>query len=276
MTKKIEEQIRSIEEEIRQTPHHKGTEHHIGRLRARLAQLRQSLQKKEKKTSTGKRGGYSVGKQGDATVALIGPPSAGKSTLLNILTGANSKVGDYAFTTKKVVPGILKYKGATIQMLDIPGLDNRALSVARNSDLVLVITDVRRLGWLKKAKNDYEFLCYLLVVNKIDLKQPSVDQAILVSAKEKLGLEELKQTIWDKLGLIRIYLKKSRRDEPNLDQPLIMHPGNTVKQAVEAVSAQLLDEINRVLIWGEKAKFPGQEISLDAPLFDEEILYFEK
>jgi len=151
----IDEQIEQIEETLRKTPHHKATNGFIGAMRAKIARLRdREIETAGKSGGGGK--GYFVKKQGDATVVLIGPPSAGKSTLINQLTNAESKVAPYAFTTVTVVPGMLKYNEAYIQILDIPGLITGAkegkgrgrevLSVARGADLLLIMTDVKRVG----------------------------------------------------------------------------------------------------------------------------------
>lgn len=150
----ITQQIEEIEATIRKTPHHKATNAFIGNMRAKISKL------KDKEASVAKKGGgggglgYSVKKQGDATVALVGPPSAGKSTLINKITNSKSKVAPYAFTTISVIPGMLKYNDAYVQILDIPGLIEGAsigkgkgkevLSVARGADLLVIMTDIKR------------------------------------------------------------------------------------------------------------------------------------
>ncbi len=147
----IEDQIRAIEEEIGRTQYNKHTEHHIGKLKAKLAHLRDEV---EKRAARGKEGGpqYAVRKSGNATIGLVGFPSTGKSTLLNAITAASSEVGAYDFTTIDIIPGLLEYKGARIQILDMPGIIRGAskgrgrgrevISVARVCDLVLLMVDV--------------------------------------------------------------------------------------------------------------------------------------
>jgi small GTP-binding protein len=159
------DEIAKIETEIRETPYHKGTEHHIGKLRARLARLKdRQLEEFAKAKGGGGGGGFSIKKEGDATVVLVGPPSSGKSTLINLLTNAESKVAPYAFTTVSVIPGMLKYKDAYIQIFDIPGLIEGAskgkgrgkevISVVRGSDLLLLLTDVQRAYLIKSLKDE--------------------------------------------------------------------------------------------------------------------------
>ena len=184
----IEKQIEAIREEIRKTPYHKGTEHYVGRLRAKIARLKDQLL--EKRLSGGGGGdGYAVGKSGNATVVLAGFPSVGKSTLLNALTKANSKTAEYPFTTLSVVPGMMNYHGAKIQILDVPGLISGAsagrgrgkevLSVMRTADLILFLIDGRKMTQLEKMKTELKKAGI-----RIDQKKP----ALIINKKNKGGI----------------------------------------------------------------------------------------
>ncbi len=145
----IEDRIQELEDKLEKTPVNKATETERGRLKGQIAELKEEKQKKQK--GTGDTSGYAVKKKGDATVALVGFPSVGKSTLLNNMTNADSDTGAYEFTTLNVNPGMLKHKGANIQILDVPGLiggaaDGRGggtqvLSVVRNAEFAVIMLD---------------------------------------------------------------------------------------------------------------------------------------
>ena len=147
----IEDQIKAIEDEIQKTQYNKATQHHIGKLKAKMARLKEELQLRQLKSGGGGPG-YAVKKSGHATVGLVGFPSTGKSTLLNQITDAVSEVAAYAFTTVTVIPGVMEYRGAKIQVLDMPGLIRGAskgkgrgrevLSVTRSCDMILLMVDV--------------------------------------------------------------------------------------------------------------------------------------
>ena len=76
----------------------------------------------------------------------------GKSTLLSNLAGVYSEVAAYEFTTLTTVPGCIKYKGAKIQLLDLPGIiegakdgkgrGRQVIAVARTANLIFIVLDV--------------------------------------------------------------------------------------------------------------------------------------
>ena len=148
----IKEQIQALYDEIHKTQKNKATNAHIGRLKAKIAQLKL---KEEKVAASSRAGGpakgFEVKKSGDATVALVGFPSVGKSTLITKVTGAESEAGNFAFTTLTCIPGLMEHRGAKIQILDLPGLIKGAaegkgrgkeiIGVIRAADMVLFIVD---------------------------------------------------------------------------------------------------------------------------------------
>jgi uncharacterized protein len=143
--------IADIENEMAKTQKNKATNAHLGLLKAKLAKLKRELIE----SCTSKRGGnvegFDVAKTGDARIGLIGFPSVGKSTMLTMLTGKESKAAEYEFTTVTCIPGVFSYKGAKFQLLDLPGIiegakDNKGrgkqvIGVARTCNLILIVLD---------------------------------------------------------------------------------------------------------------------------------------
>ena len=343
----IEEEIKRLEEEIRNTPYNKATEHHIGRLKAKLAKL-----KEEARKSRAKGQGFFIKKAGDASVAIIGPPSVGKSTLLNALTNANSKVANYAFTTTKIIPGMMEYEGCQIQLLDLPGIiygasagkgrGREIIAMARVVDLILIVVDVFTVNEIdfikkelwnagirinekppdviikkkdkgginiefsKKCKLSYEtakaiimeymsnadvviredineeqlidailgnrvYLPSIVAINKIDVdsKISKIKDAIYISAKEGYGLEELKKKIFEKLELIRVYMKPNGKIE---EKPMVLKKGATIKDVCIKLHRDFLKNFKFAIIEGPSADFSRQRVGLNHKLEDGDIV----
>lgn len=140
--------------EYARTQKNKATETHCGLLKAKLSKLRREL---AEIGTAGKKGGgggdraFEVGKSGDTRVGLVGFPSVGKSTLLTKLTGTFSLAAGYEFTTLTAIPGTMHYRGAKIQILDLPGIiegakdgkgrGRQVIASAYTCNVILIVLD---------------------------------------------------------------------------------------------------------------------------------------
>ncbi len=130
---------------------HKGTEKLERQLKKRLARLKEEVERE--KVRKAKTGGpsFNVKKEGGGQVVLVGLTNSGKSMLLNRLTGADAKVGDYPFTTTYPEVGIMNFEGAMIQIVESPPIFEgcsksatgpRIFSLIRNADVVALVIDL--------------------------------------------------------------------------------------------------------------------------------------
>jgi uncharacterized protein len=260
----LPEKIKKIEDDIHRTQVNKKTEHHIGLLRAKLSRLRAELEEQHTR-KTGSRVGYDVKKSGDATVVLIGLPSVGKSTLLNHLTNAKSKVAAYQFTTLEVVPGVMEEGGARIQVLDLPGiikgassgkgLGRRVLAVARNADLVLFVVDVfqpEARGVLERELRSTGIRVDErppnVVVEKVDSGGISVAALVKMTKMSEALVKDILR-VYDINGA-RVVVRQDIDDEQLVDVlsgNRVYVPSLTVMNKIDLVNAGFTTELSRKL-----------------------------
>lgn len=153
------------------------------------------------------------------TVAIIGKPNAGKSTLLNSFLNENRAiVSDIPGTTRDTVEEVINIDGILFRLIDTAGIREgskdsienegiaRSLEKMKKADLVIYLFDVKDdveelRQWEQKAIG--ENLNYLLVANKIDTvtnpneKFSIPGNIIYISAKEHLHTEVLKERMVD-------------------------------------------------------------------------------
>ena len=138
-----DERLQLMEEMLRITPKHKGSEKVVSDLRRRIAKLRNAPDKK----SGAKRHSHHIPKQGAGQIVLLGAPNVGKSRFLASCTNAKPEIAHTPFTTREPIIGMLNYENVQFQIIDTPPMtadfvQPEILDLARNSDMLLIIVNL--------------------------------------------------------------------------------------------------------------------------------------
>jgi len=235
------------------------------------------------------RDSIAVRREGVAQIALVGPPNAGKSSLLQALSSIQIKTGDYAFTTTRPVPAVTRIRGVLVQLVEIPGLIEGAaedrgggralLGVLRGADAMVLCQDATAsLKALRSVRAELDAAGIhkraLVAVTKLDEAVPGrVAEtseslglpAIGVSVLDDASLDRFRDAVWQLTGLIRIYLRRPGLDDA---EPHALSPGATVVDAARLVHHALAGTCTGARITGPSAKFDHQRVGRDHVLAD--------
>lgn len=153
------------------------------------------------------------------SVAIIGKPNAGKSTLLNsLLNEDRAIVSDIAGTTRDTIEETMNINGILFRLIDTAGIRShstdtienigieKSLQKMQSADIVLYLFDIQTetTEMLREQTGSFDKagIRYLLVANKYDNDQAAhslnIDQPVLfISAKQQKGIEELKTSLFN-------------------------------------------------------------------------------
>ena len=229
------------------------------------------------------RDSIAVRREGAAQIALVGPPNAGKSSLLQALSNIQIKTGAYAFTTTRPVPALTRVGGVLVQLVEIPGLIEGAsagrggarplLGVLRGADAIVFCHDAG-------APVD-ELRAVMDEVTEAEIERPAVIaatksdeadgatlraafpelQVVEVSVLDDASVERLRETIWRLTGLTRVYL----RDD---EYPIALHPPATVLDVADTIHHDLGERCTGARVWGPSLRFDGQQVGRAHVLLD--------
>lgn len=155
------------------------------------------------------------------SVAIVGKPNAGKSTLLNTLLNENRAiVSDIAGTTRDTIEEIINIDGILFRLIDTAGIREHSQDIIENmgvvkskekikgADIVLYLYDVNEMN-----RDELEVIVSavrkensntIVVANKADgftdVLEPHHQNEILISAREKTGIDELKNKLFEIAG----------------------------------------------------------------------------
>ena len=245
----------ALKKMITLVPKHKGSEKLQKGIKEKIRKLKY---KKEKEIKQKKSQHVEViKKEGAATIVLVGTTNSGKSTLLSKLTNAKVKIADYPFTTKKPELGIMDYKGIKIQVVEIPAIIENFnetekapyfLSIINTADLIIL--------FFNNAEEK----------KLLDSELPGIEIPMLIYNNE----ENIKDKIWKKLSLIKVHTKMPGK-KPNYP-PVALEKDSTIEDLAEHVHKDFIMNFKFARVWGKSAKFPGQTVSLNHVLKDEDII----
>lgn len=293
LAKNPADKIVALEEMLAIMPKHKGTDHLRAGLRRKIARLTQIS---EKKAAT-QRASMLIDKEGAAQIAVIGLPNAGKSQLVSSLTNASPTVAEYPFTTKNASPGMMEFENIQIQLIDTPPLTEQSVvwwlsHMIRRADALLIVVDLADAPLaqveaifteLESRKIDIKDKVKALIVgNKLDLASAEENHlalknkyqgqlpVIAISAREGVGLEELKREIFQMLDIIRVYTKAPGQ-KPEFTDPIILERGSTLEDAAASVHKDFAAKLKYARIWGS-GKHDGIMAKRDHVLQDGDII----
>jgi small GTP-binding protein len=225
------------------------------------------------------RDSIAVRREGAAQIALVGPPNAGKSSLLQALSAIQIKTGDYAFTTTRPVAATTRLGGVLVQLVEIPGLiegaaDDRGggralLGVLRNADAILWCHACNRpleeLDTIRAEVAAAEIeLPGLLAATKCDEAAPPDHPelpVLPVSVLDDASLDRLREELWGLTGLIRVHLRDG-------GDPVALEPPATVLDVADTIHHELSARCTGARIWGPSARFEGQQVGREHELRD--------
>ncbi len=225
------------------------------------------------------RDSIAVRREGAAQIALVGPPNAGKSSLLQALSAIQIRTGDYAFTTTRPVPATTRLGGVLVQLVEIPGLiegaaDDRGggralLGVLRNADAIAWCHACDRpLEELETIRNEVAAagidLPALLAATKCDEAAPPAHPelpVVPVSVLDDASLDRLREELWALTGLVRVHLRDG-------GDPVALRPPASVLDVADTIHHELRERCTGARVWGPSARFAGQQVGREYELSD--------
>ncbi|MBR1918840.1 MAG: GTPase ObgE [Spirochaetales bacterium] len=143
-----------------------------------------------------------------ADIGFVGFPNAGKSSLLNLLTNARSKVAGYPFTTKIPQLGAMRYYDRDIILADIPGIiEGASQGLGMGFKFLRHISRTKGLAFLIDLTDDNYLDSYRILTEELHSYAPSLlekPQVIIATKMDEEGTEERYEELQKSFGDVKV------------------------------------------------------------------------
>ncbi len=307
------EKLRLAQELLAIMPKHKGTDKLQADLKAKISKLKLQVEGPSKKTHGTRHvdARDHIDREGAAQIILIGPPNSGKSTIVDAVTGARPLIGDYPYTTREPLAGMMKFESVQLQLIDTPPIAEDYMEkflppLIRQADLVVLVVDIatpgfeNRIGAVFRQLEEKRIILTPQPPEKVDDPRYFHKKTVIAAHKSleegaEAGREKLNElypdftiipssildddlmhnfgkALFDALRVMRVYTKKVGH-EADFDDPIILPIGGTVEDAALELHKDFLNKLQYAKVWG-KGKFEGQRVKNNFVLTDGDIIEF--
>lgn len=290
-------------------PKHKGTEKLQSDLKQKISRARDEVEGARTGGKTSGVGGR-VPREGAGQVVLIGPPNSGKSALLRAISNAKPEVAAYPFTTRVPQPGLATWRDVRFQVVDLPAASPDFFEpwmpgLVRSADAALLVVDLAdddlidaaeaALRTMAEARvklvdawpedlgdETLQHIRTAMVANKADADGADLRLEMLrdwfggrypivsASAVAGSGLDDVRRSAYDRLGVIRIYTKVPGKPVDRAS-PYTVPEGSTVLDLAREVHRDLEQTLKFAKVWGTGV-FDGQTVKRDHELHDADVV----
>jgi len=281
-----EEKYAALKEMFALIPKHKGTEKMQADIKKKISRLEKEMKRKPKSATSRRERMYNIPKQGAGQIGLLGAANSAKSSLFFALTGADSVIASWPYSTPHPVVGMIIFENIQLQLIDMPPMiaehtEPWQWGILRNADVILAVFAADKepemqIKALSKKIEEYHLRKVLWVATKMD-KLPDSNMphfpvdAQFTSPQQLVGLDELTRTIFDTLHIVRVYTKQPGKDA-DMNDPVILKKGSVLLDAAYHLHKDFAENLKYARLWN--SELHGIRVARDYVMQDGDIVEF--
>lgn len=179
---------------------------------------------------------------------------------------------------KKEKGGIDVASTVKLKRIDRKTIEGILREFSYNNASIVIREDVSSDQLIDVLQGNRIYVPSFVIINKSDTadeKQIRIVRKMLpgafIMSAEKDGPEKLKKAVFERLRLIRIYMKESGK-KADMSEPLIVREGSTVGDVCARLHRDFLRRFRNAKVWGRSARFPGQVLNEKHVLRDRDVV----